>query len=73
MAVAFEEAVLAEDLAVQEAYDERSLPLEPTAEVHTRADRSTIEPRRLLADLIAAARQEPPGSRGAGGGAGVRG
>ena len=38
VAVAFEEAVLAEDLAVQEAYDERSLPLEPTAEVHTRAD-----------------------------------
>lgn len=54
-AVAFEEAVLAEDLAVQEAYDERSLPLEPTAEVHTRADRSTIELRRLLADLVSAA------------------
>ena len=39
-AVAFEEAVLAEDLAVQQAYDELVLPLEHTVELHTRADRS---------------------------------
>jgi vanillate O-demethylase monooxygenase subunit len=54
-AVAFEVDVLREDLRVQEAYDELVLPLDPTAEVHTRADRTTLELRRVLADLVAAA------------------
>ena len=54
-AVAFEVAVLREDLRVQEAYHELVLPLDPTAEVHTRADRATLELRRVLADLLAAA------------------
>jgi vanillate O-demethylase monooxygenase subunit len=54
-AVDFEVAVLREDLVVQEAYDELVLPLSPTAEVHTRADRTTLELRRVLADLVAAA------------------
>ena len=44
-----------EDLRIQEAYHELVLPLEPTAEVHTRADRATLELRRVLADLVAAA------------------
>jgi vanillate O-demethylase monooxygenase subunit len=55
-AVAFEQAVLAEDLVVQQAFDELVLPLDPAAELHTRADRTTIELRRVLADLVAAAR-----------------
>jgi phenylpropionate dioxygenase-like ring-hydroxylating dioxygenase large terminal subunit len=50
----FEVAVLREDLVVQEAYDELVLPLAPTAEVHTRADRTTLELRRVLSDLVAA-------------------
>jgi phenylpropionate dioxygenase-like ring-hydroxylating dioxygenase large terminal subunit len=58
-AVEFELAVLREDLLVQEAYHELVLPLEPTAEVHTRADRATLELRRVLADLVAAVEDEP--------------
>jgi len=52
-AVDFEVAVLREDLAIQESFDELTLPLGPTDEVHTRADRSTLELRRVLADLVA--------------------
>ena len=59
-AVAFEQAVLVEDLVVQEAYDELVLPLDPTVELHTRADRTTVELRRILADLVAAARPAAP-------------
>ncbi len=60
-AVDFEVKVVEEDLAVQEAYDVRYLPLDPTAEVHTRADRTTLELRRMLAELVeAAAAMEGP-------------
>lgn len=51
-AVAFEVAVLDEDLAVQCSYRERSLPLDLTMELHTKADRTTVELRRILRDLI---------------------
>jgi vanillate O-demethylase monooxygenase subunit len=54
-AVAFEVAVLREDLNIQESFHELVLPLEPTAEVHTRADRTTLELRRVLSDLVATA------------------
>jgi phenylpropionate dioxygenase-like ring-hydroxylating dioxygenase large terminal subunit len=54
-AVAFEVAVLREDLVIQEAFDDLVLPLSPTAEVHTRADRTTLELRRVLSDLSGAA------------------
>lgn len=53
-AVAFEASVLAEDLALQERLPQ-IIPLAPTAEVHTRADRMTIELRRVLAELVATA------------------
>jgi len=53
-AVAFELEVLQEDLRIQEAYHALELPLSPTAEVHTRADRATLELRRVLGDLVAA-------------------
>jgi phenylpropionate dioxygenase-like ring-hydroxylating dioxygenase large terminal subunit len=52
-AVAFEVAVLEEDLIVQNAYRDRSLPLDPTIEIHTKADRTTVELRRILSDLVA--------------------
>jgi len=58
-AVAFEVAVLREDLVIQQAFDELVLPLAPTAEVHTRADRTTLELRRVLSDLVGAG----PGAR----------
>jgi phenylpropionate dioxygenase-like ring-hydroxylating dioxygenase large terminal subunit len=54
-AVAFEVAVLREDLAIQESFDQLVLPLDRTAEVHTRADRTTLELRRVLSDLVATA------------------
>jgi hypothetical protein len=53
-AVDFEIAVLREDLRIQESFFELALPLDPTAEVHTRADRTTLELRRVLSDLITA-------------------
>jgi len=52
-AVAFEQEVLDEDLAVQSRYDALWLPLDLKVEVHTRADRNTIELRRVLSDFVA--------------------
>lgn len=54
-AVEFEVKVVAEDLRVQEAFHRLALPLDLTSEVHTKADRTTIELRRVLADLLEAA------------------
>ena len=51
-AAAFELEVLGEDLALQERLP-KTMPLAVTAEVHTRADRMTLELRRVLADLAA--------------------
>jgi phenylpropionate dioxygenase-like ring-hydroxylating dioxygenase large terminal subunit len=68
--IAFEQEVLNEDLAVQSRYGELSLPLDLRTEVHTRADRNTMELRRVLADLVAASEtagatpQESPTERG---------
>ena len=54
-AVAFEIAVVEEDLALQSRFGDLRLPLDPTIELHTKADRTTIELRRILADFVAAA------------------
>lgn len=54
-AVAYEVAILEEDLAVQEAITERRMPLALDAEVHTRADRITVELRRSLVRFLALA------------------
>ncbi len=54
-AVDFEVAVIGEDIALQSRFGQLTLPLDPTIEVHTRADKTTIELRRILADLCAAA------------------
>jgi len=53
-AIAFEQEVLNEDLAVQSRYDDLSLPLDLRSEVHTRADRNTMELRRVLSELVSA-------------------
>lgn len=50
-AIAFEEAVVHEDLALQSRYHDPALPLDPREEVHVRADRTTVELRRILSDL----------------------
>lgn len=50
-AVEFEERVLAEDLVIQSQMP-TSLPLDLTAEVHTKADRVTIELRRVLSEFL---------------------
>ncbi len=55
--IAFETKVLEEDLVLQERYADRRLPLDPTAEVHVRADRPAVELRRFLAALVTAARE----------------
>lgn len=53
-ALAFERKIFDEDLTFQERYIEKSLPLDLTTEVHVKADRVTIELRRILAELCAA-------------------
>jgi vanillate O-demethylase monooxygenase subunit len=44
-----EDQILAEDLAILERYPSGLLPLDPRAEVHTRADRLSVAWRRLIA------------------------
>lgn len=50
--VAFEEAVLAEDLALQAVMDQPSFPLDLRAEMHVRADRLGLALRRSLAAFV---------------------
>ncbi|HEY7932159.1 MAG TPA: aromatic ring-hydroxylating dioxygenase subunit alpha [Acidimicrobiales bacterium] len=51
-AIDFEVAVVNEDLALQSRYERLALPLDLTSEIHTRADRTTIELRRVLRDFV---------------------
>jgi len=51
--IAFERKILDEDLLLQERYRDCRIPLDPTAEVHVKADRMTIELRRILGELTA--------------------
>jgi phenylpropionate dioxygenase-like ring-hydroxylating dioxygenase large terminal subunit len=51
--VKFEYQVVAEDMDLQIRFDDLSLPLGPGAEAHTRADKPSIEYRRILRDLLA--------------------
>jgi vanillate O-demethylase monooxygenase subunit len=50
--VEFEYRVVAEDLTLQERFDDLAMPLEPTKECHVRADRAGLEYRRILADMV---------------------
>jgi vanillate O-demethylase monooxygenase subunit len=54
-AVDFEVAVVKEDLALQSRYHDLALPLDITTEVHVKADKTTVELRRILRDLVDAA------------------
>lgn len=53
-AVAFEEKIIEEDLLVQRSYRELALPLNPSAELHTTADRVTTTFRRVLKEFLEA-------------------
>jgi phenylpropionate dioxygenase-like ring-hydroxylating dioxygenase large terminal subunit len=57
-AIDFEVAIVEEDLRLQSRYEVLELPLDVTSEIHTRADRSTLELRRVLADLVVASRDD---------------
>jgi vanillate O-demethylase monooxygenase subunit len=61
--VAFEQRILEEDLRIQANFEELALPLDLTAEVHTKADRLTVELRRLLRAFVAGEVRSPsPGA-----------
>ncbi len=49
---AFQLAVAAEDRHMVERLADKSIPLDTTREVHTRADRITLEMRRIMADFV---------------------
>ena len=57
-AVDFQLAVAMEDKALLERMHRKGVPLDVTAEVHTRADRITLEMRRVLGELVAATASE---------------
>jgi hypothetical protein len=50
--MASELAILMEDVELQRRYRARTLPLDMTAEVHSRADRVTVELRRALRRFV---------------------
>jgi vanillate O-demethylase monooxygenase subunit len=54
-AIDFEIQVVNEDLRIQSRYENLELPLESTTEIHTRADKTTLELRRILKDFVEAA------------------
>jgi vanillate O-demethylase monooxygenase subunit len=58
--IAFENKVVDEDLALQERYVDKRLPLDITTEVHVKADRMTIELRRILGEFVERATNEEP-------------
>ena len=51
--VSFQQAVAAEDQTLLEKMHRKAIPLDATAEYHSRPDRITLEMRRILADLVA--------------------
>jgi hypothetical protein len=57
-AIDFEVAVIDEDLRIQSRYERLEMPLDVTAEVHTRADRTTLEFRRILGEFVEKAEAE---------------
>ena len=50
--IAYERKIVDEDLRLQERYRDKRLPLDLTTEVHVRADRPTVELRRVLSALV---------------------
>ena len=51
--IADEDLILAEDLAILERYERMEIHLDPRRELHTKADRLSVEWRRVLGDLVA--------------------
>jgi vanillate O-demethylase monooxygenase subunit len=51
-AVEFQAAVAAEDKAMLQRMHRKGIPLDITAEYHSRADRITVEMRRMLGQLV---------------------
>jgi phenylpropionate dioxygenase-like ring-hydroxylating dioxygenase large terminal subunit len=51
--MAFEERVLGEDLGLQRRFEDLRLPLEPAVELHTKADRLSLQCRQVLRELLA--------------------
>jgi phenylpropionate dioxygenase-like ring-hydroxylating dioxygenase large terminal subunit len=62
--VDFEERVIAEDLRLQRLLDDVRLPLDPRVEIHTKADRLSLECRQVLRELLGEACAGQPSSRG---------
>jgi phenylpropionate dioxygenase-like ring-hydroxylating dioxygenase large terminal subunit len=54
--IAFQVAVAEEDRRLLERLPHKSMPLDLTAECHTRADRITVEMRRIMAEFVDTAR-----------------
>jgi phenylpropionate dioxygenase-like ring-hydroxylating dioxygenase large terminal subunit len=50
--VKFEYEVVAEDMDLQAKFDDIRLPLAPGSELHTKADKTSIEYRRILKELL---------------------
>jgi phenylpropionate dioxygenase-like ring-hydroxylating dioxygenase large terminal subunit len=50
--VAFQQAVAAEDKALLERLRRKAVPIDLTAEFHTKADKITLEMRRVLRELV---------------------
>lgn len=50
--LAFEIQVVREDMALQDRFPTTLLPIDPTAEVHTKADKAALEMRRILQRLL---------------------
>ena len=50
--LAFEERVVGEDLALQQQFDDLRLPLDPSAELHTKADRYSVVCRNVIRTLL---------------------
>jgi hypothetical protein len=48
----FEHRILGEDMDFQAGFDDLSLPLDPDVETHTRADKPSVEYRRILRDIL---------------------
>jgi phenylpropionate dioxygenase-like ring-hydroxylating dioxygenase large terminal subunit len=57
-AIDFEVAVIDEDLRIQSRYERLEMPLDVTVELHTRADRTTLEFRRILGEFVEKAEAE---------------
>lgn len=57
--VAFEERVVGEDLRLQRLFEDLRWPLDPTAELHTKADRLSLTCRQVLRELLAEGPAEP--------------